>query len=122
MPGSRAHAQASRAHGQLDEALGMLLIARTGRKACPALDELLAGWDGRLTSQTRSLISRHIEQCQACAGRRPGALRPQALSGLLPLATLPLDCENRCSGSATASPATPPDGRDEAGSEAIPGS
>lgn len=89
MPGSRAHAQASRARGQLDKALGMLLIARTGRKACPALDELLADWDGRLTSQTRSLISRHIEQCQACAGRRPGALRPQALSGLLPLATLP---------------------------------
>jgi RNA polymerase sigma factor (sigma-70 family) len=90
MPARRAHALASHARGQLEKALGMLLIARTGRTTCAALDELLAGWDGRLTSQMRGLVGRHIEECQACAGRRRGALRPEALSGLFPLATLPL--------------------------------
>jgi RNA polymerase sigma factor (sigma-70 family) len=90
MPARRAHALASRARGQLEQALGMLLIARTGRTTCAALDELLAGWDGRLTSQMRGLVGRHIEECQACTGRRRGALRPEALSGLFPLATLPL--------------------------------
>jgi RNA polymerase sigma factor (sigma-70 family) len=90
MPASRAHDLASDARGQLEKALGMLLIARTGRTTCAALDELLAGWDGRLTSQMRGLIGRHIEACQACAGRRRGALRLEALSGLFPLATVPL--------------------------------
>ena len=90
MSARRAHALASHARGQLEKALGMLLIARTGRTTCAALDELLAGWDGRLTSQMRGLVGRHIEECQACAGRRRGALRPEALSGLFPLATLPL--------------------------------
>lgn len=87
--GSRAQALAARALGQLEEALSMLLIARTGRKACPALDELLAGWDGRPTSQTHGLVSWHVMQCQTCAGRKRGALRLQALSGLLPQPALP---------------------------------
>jgi RNA polymerase sigma factor (sigma-70 family) len=90
MPANRAYALASHALGQLEKALGMLLIARTGRTTCAALDELLAGWDGWLTSQMRGLVGRHIEECQACAGRRRGALRPEALSGLFPLATLPI--------------------------------
>jgi RNA polymerase sigma factor (sigma-70 family) len=86
---SRAHALASRARGQLEKALGALLVARTGREACPELDMLLAGWDGRLTEQTRDLVGGHIEQCQACAAHGRGALRPAALSGLLPLPPLP---------------------------------
>ena len=107
LPGSRAHALASRARGQLEEALGMLLIARTGRKACPVLDELLAGWDGRLTSQTHGLVSRHVKQCQACAGHRRGALRPQALSGMLPLAPLPVGLREQVLGRCTCLPRDP---------------
>ena len=51
--------------------------------------ELLADWDGQLTEQTQDLVVWHIEQCQACANHGRGALRPTALSGLLPLAPLP---------------------------------
>jgi hypothetical protein len=51
--------------------------------------ELLADWDGELTEQTRDLVAWHIEQCQTCANHGRGALRPTALSGLLPLAPLP---------------------------------
>jgi len=86
---SRASAMSSRAHEQLEKALGVLLIARTGREACPALDELLVGWDGQLTEQTRDLVGGHVEQCEVCVSYRWGALRPVALSGLLPLAPLP---------------------------------
>src|ERR1700689_3035404 len=47
-----AHALTSSARGKLDKALGALLVARTGRQGCPAIDALLDGWDGRLTAST----------------------------------------------------------------------
>jgi RNA polymerase sigma factor (sigma-70 family) len=55
------------ARSQLERSLGALVVARTGRDACPALDALLAGWDGQLTVLLRKRVSRHIEQ-------RPGQL------------------------------------------------
>ena len=86
---SRAHALASRARGRLEELFGALRIALAGREACPVAGELLADWDGQLTEQTQDLVVWHIEQCQTCANHGRGALRPTALSGLLPLAPLP---------------------------------
>jgi RNA polymerase sigma factor (sigma-70 family) len=89
VPRNQAHALASRARGQLEKALGVLLVARTGRRACPKLDMLLDGWDGRLTLLTRKRVSRHIDQCDVCTDRKRGALRPAALYGMAPLAALP---------------------------------
>ena len=86
---SQAHDLASRARGRLEEALGALHIALTGREACPVLGELLAGWDGQLTEQTRELVVLHIRECQTCAHHGWGAMRPAAFSRLLPLAPLP---------------------------------
>jgi RNA polymerase sigma factor (sigma-70 family) len=86
---SQARALTSRARSQLEEDLGTLLIARTGRENCAALGTLLADWDGQLTEQTRNLVGEHIERCNICAGHRRGALRPAVLSGLQPLAELP---------------------------------
>ena len=86
---SRAHALASRARGRLEKSFGALRTALAGREACPVVGELLADWDGQLTEQTRDLVAWHIEQCQTCANHGRGALRPTALSGLLPLAPLP---------------------------------
>jgi RNA polymerase sigma factor (sigma-70 family) len=86
---SRAHALVSHARGQMERALAALLIARTGRKDCPALDRLLADWDGQLTPRLAELAARHVEQCPACAGHKHGGLRPEVLSELLPLAPLP---------------------------------
>lgn len=89
MPARRAHALASHARGQLEQALGMLLIARTGRTTYAALDELLAGWDGRLTSQMRGLVGRHIEECQArTRGGTPAvASTPANIRGGTPAST-----------------------------------
>jgi RNA polymerase sigma factor (sigma-70 family) len=77
--GAHAHARLSRARGQLERALGALLVARTGRGDCPELDALLTGWDGVLTALVRKRISRHIDACDTCAERRRRQLTPAAL-------------------------------------------
>jgi RNA polymerase sigma factor (sigma-70 family) len=89
MSWSRVHALNERARGRLEKALGALLIARTGRAVCPDLGTLLADWDGRLTNEARDMIAGHVEHCQTCAARRPGALRLAVLSGLMPPSPLP---------------------------------
>src|SRR6185312_15300279 len=86
---SRAHDLAARARHRLEEALGALHIALTGREACPVLGKLLADWDGQLTEQTRDLVVWHIGECQTCAHHGWGAMRPAAFIRLLPLASLP---------------------------------
>jgi len=86
---NRAHALASRARGPLEQELGVLLVARTGRWACPALDLMLCDWDGQLTAPVRKQVARHAGQCEACAYRRRSALRPAALAGMAPLAAVP---------------------------------
>ena len=82
---NQAHALASGARVQLEKALGALVVARGGRRACPVLDALLEDWDGRLTGLTapmRKRVSRHIDQCDGCADRRYAALRPAVLYGM----------------------------------------
>jgi RNA polymerase sigma factor (sigma-70 family) len=86
---SRAHNLASRARSRLEEALGALHIALTGREACPVLGDLLAEWDGQLTEEIRDLVIWHIGECKTCAHHGWGAMRPAAFSRLLPLAPLP---------------------------------
>jgi RNA polymerase sigma factor (sigma-70 family) len=86
---SHAHAMASRARSQLERSLGVLLVARTGRRACPALDMMLADWDGRLTILLRKRVSRHIDQCEECGERKRSALRPAMLFGFPALPLLP---------------------------------
>jgi len=88
---NQAHALASQARGQLEKALGALLVSRGGRRACPELDMMLADWDGRLTAPARKRISRHIDQCEVCDNHRSRALGPAALFGMTPLAALPLE-------------------------------
>jgi RNA polymerase sigma factor (sigma-70 family) len=85
---NHAHALQSRARSQLERSLGALVVARTGRDACPALDTLLAGWDGRLTMLMRKRISRHIEQCEICGELKRRELSPALFAGALPLVAL----------------------------------
>jgi RNA polymerase sigma factor (sigma-70 family) len=87
---NHAHALLSRARNQLERSLGALIVARTGRKACPGLAVMLADWDGRLTVLMRKRISRHIEQCQSCGERKRRELTPALFAGAIPLvAVLP---------------------------------
>ena len=85
---NHAHALVSRARSQLERSLGALLVARTGREACAALDALLAGWDGQLTVLVRKRVSRHIDQCETCGELKRRELSPALFAGALPLVAL----------------------------------
>ena len=85
----QAHAIASRARVQLEKSLGALLVARTGRRACADLDEILADWDGQLGPLPGRRVNRHIESCGTCGERKRRMLRPALSYGFAPLAQLP---------------------------------
>jgi RNA polymerase sigma factor (sigma-70 family) len=87
---NHAHALMSRARGQLEKALSVLVVARTGRRDCPELDAMLAGWDGQLTVLLRKRINRHVERCAICSQRREEEMKPAAFLGMAPLIALPL--------------------------------
>jgi RNA polymerase sigma factor (sigma-70 family) len=84
----RAHTLLSRARGQLEACLGVLLVGRAGRAECGELSEMLAGWDGRLTARLRKRVHRHIEHCATCTARRTFELRPATLLDLSPGAAM----------------------------------
>ena len=85
---NHAHALLSRARDQLEISLGALLVARSGRQDCTALDAMLTDWDGQLTVLMRKRVNRHIENCPTCAERKKRELTPALLGGLAPLAAL----------------------------------
>jgi RNA polymerase sigma factor (sigma-70 family) len=89
VPLNQAHALASRARGQLEKSLGVLLVARTGREECPELEDILANWDGELTVLMRKRVSRHIENCDVCGERKRRELSPAMLLSALPVIFLP---------------------------------
>ena len=85
---NHAHTLLSRARGQLEACLGVLLVGRVGRGECDELSAMLAGWDGRLTVLLRKRVHRHIEHCATCAARRAFELRPAMLLDLSPGAAM----------------------------------
>jgi len=85
---NHAHALLSRARDQLEISLGALLVARSGRQDCTALDTMLKDWDGQLTVLMRKRVNRHIENCPTCAERKKRELTPALLAGVAPLAVL----------------------------------
>jgi RNA polymerase sigma factor (sigma-70 family) len=87
---NHAHALMSRARGQLETALGALVVARSGRRDCPELDAMLDSWDGRLTVLVRKRINRHTERCAVCSRRRDQEMTPAMLLGMAPVLALPL--------------------------------
>ena len=87
---NHAHALLSRARDQLEVSLGALLVARSGRGDCAALNTMLEDWDGQLNVLMRKRINRHIEHCPTCAERKKQELAPALLLGLAPLAALPI--------------------------------
>jgi RNA polymerase sigma factor (sigma-70 family) len=89
VPRNQAHAMASRARAHFESALGVLLVARTGRDACAELGGILEGWDGRLTVLLRKRVGRHIRHCGVCGDRQRRELSPVALLSALPAAALP---------------------------------
>ncbi|WP_434740130.1 sigma-70 family RNA polymerase sigma factor [Micromonospora sp. SH-82] len=79
LPANHAHARLSRARSQLERALGALLVARSGARDCPALADLVAGWQGPFTPTLRKRVARHVDDCQRCGLLRREQLSPAAL-------------------------------------------
>jgi len=63
---------------EADEVLGSLVVARQGRKDCPELAELLAGWDGAPSVDVAEQVSAHAAGCERC-GRRLAVAEPRQL-------------------------------------------
>ena len=84
-----AHAQASRARSQLERALAVLILARTGRRVCADLDGLLTGWDGRLTPLLRKRLGRHLDRCDVCGEQRRRRVSAATLLAGLPVLAAP---------------------------------
>jgi hypothetical protein len=85
VPVSQADALASQACERFETSLGALLVARTGRVSCGRLDEMLEDWNGQLTEPLRKQLSRHVQHCRACSGRRDRELGPALLLSVLPV-------------------------------------
>lgn len=84
VPLNHAHVLLSRARQQLERSMAVVVVARTGRRDCPALDALLDGWDGQLTALWRKRIARHIDRCQVCGATKRRRLNAAALFSALP--------------------------------------
>ena len=84
------HALLSRARDQLETSLGVLVLARAGRRGCPVLDSMLEGWDDRLTILLRKRVNQHVRRCMVCADRWQREMTPEMLLGVTPIVALPL--------------------------------
>ena len=88
VPRNQAHAMASRARAHFEAALGVLLVARSGRDSCSDLSAILQAWDGRLTVLLQKRVGRHIRRCNVCGDRQRRELSPVSLLSVLPMAAL----------------------------------
>jgi RNA polymerase sigma factor (sigma-70 family) len=107
---NHGHALLSRAQSQLETSLAGLILARVGRRDCPALDALLEGWDDRLTVLLRKRLNRHVRGCAACSGRQRQEMVPSAFLGipLLAAAALPRGFKDTVLRAATGHPPAAP--------------
>jgi RNA polymerase sigma factor (sigma-70 family) len=87
---NHAHSLFSRARDQLAASVAVLVVGRSGRQDCAALDQLLQDWDGQLTAALRKRVGRHIDRCAVCSDRRRQELKPALLLSLAPGALLGL--------------------------------
>lgn len=88
---------------RVERSLGAVVVARAGRKDCPALADILRGWDGEFTVLIRKRVARHIEQCETCERTRRKAA-PLALFGAAPAFAAPPFLRDRIMGSLGSAP------------------
>jgi RNA polymerase sigma factor (sigma-70 family) len=90
-----ANVRLSRVRGLVERSLTVLLVGRLGRRDCPELDALLAGWDGRLDPRLRKRVARHIDGCEVCEERRRTVVSPLGLLAAMPIVPAPPDLRDR---------------------------
>lgn len=107
----------SRMRDRLERCLGAVLIARTGRADCAALDRLLADWDGRFSLAVRGTVTRHVESCATCGRRRTALVSLEHLAPAIvpPVVLVPDELRARLIADLSALPAGGPAGAGAAG-------
>jgi RNA polymerase sigma factor (sigma-70 family) len=95
VPAHHANVRLSRVRGLVERSLTVLLVGRLGRRDCPELDALLAGWDGRLDPRLRKRVARHIDGCEVCEERRRTVVSPLGLLAAMPIVPAPPDLRDR---------------------------
>ena len=95
MPRDYADGLVSRARAHLDTALGALVVARVGRKACPDLESLVTGADGTTSARLRQQVTAHIEGCPVCSRRKRQVLGPVLKLGFVPLGPIPSELRDQ---------------------------
>jgi RNA polymerase sigma factor (sigma-70 family) len=95
IPAGHAYVLLSRLRDQVERALGALLVARLGRRDCPDLARLLAGWDGRFSPLIRKRVARHVDDCEVCGERRRTLASPLALLAAVPPLPAPVVLRDR---------------------------
>jgi DNA-directed RNA polymerase specialized sigma24 family protein len=104
VPRRRASALGTQLQSHLEDSLAVAIVAYTGAQACAELNELLPGWDGRLTLWTTGMIENHIEECLTCKSLRYQAFQPAIVYALEPPAELPANLRGQVIGRLVDSP------------------
>jgi RNA polymerase sigma factor (sigma-70 family) len=73
-----------RGRDQLEASAGVMTVARSASRECVQLNDVLAGWNGRLTPVLRTRLRQHIDHCDACSDQRRTGMRPAILLRLAP--------------------------------------
>jgi DNA-directed RNA polymerase specialized sigma24 family protein len=82
MPRRQVSALVTRIQARLVDTLAAPIVAYTGTQACPKLNDLLSGWDGRLTLWTKGDVEDHISECLVCESLRYQAFHPAIVYAL----------------------------------------
>ncbi|MGH9123217.1 MAG: BACON domain-containing protein [Acidimicrobiales bacterium] len=80
---------ADRVEAGWERSIGALIVARTGRRLCPDVADLVERWDGRLTPEFRQDVTAHVEECDECDSLRRSQPDPLALLEAIPLTSAP---------------------------------
>src|SRR5688572_9226288 len=62
----QCHVLLHRMRERVQRSVGALTVARYGRKDCPNLQALLAGWNGVFDELTRKRVAGHVDDCEIC--------------------------------------------------------
>jgi RNA polymerase sigma factor (sigma-70 family) len=73
-----------RGRDQLETSAGVMTVARSASHECAQLNDMLAGWDERLTPALHTEVRQHIDHCDICSGQRRTGMRPAILLRLAP--------------------------------------
>jgi RNA polymerase sigma factor (sigma-70 family) len=79
---NNAYVMVNRMKKSLEEAIGALVLFKSGRTSCPELDAALTRLElGEMSPEARRLIDRHANKCEVCSEKKRKMTSPFAIFG-----------------------------------------